>query len=77
MSQMHELCLSDYRFAVLDTAFLVHRGIKQKTSQTPVGADEGWREKFFRGNKRVYKDIMRELKEKYPNKSKCKAHFRY
>ncbi len=77
MSQMHELCLAGYRFVILDTAFLVHRGIKRKVSGTPMKADEGWRKAFYQRNQEVYKSIMQNLAGKYPKKSKCKTKFRY
>ena len=77
MSQMHELCLLDYRFAILDTAYLIHKpGIKRKKLHTVQSADEKWRTPFVKANDKVYVQLMRDFKTKYGNKkTKCQEHF--
>lgn len=72
MTQMHELCLLDYRFAILDTAFLVHSpGIKKKKTKKSSTTDEEWRQSFVQNNQRVYKDIISEFRKKYRKATLC------
>lgn len=74
MTQMHELCLLGYNFAILDTAFLLHRpGIKKLPSKKDKSGEE-WRLPFVSENSMVYQEIMQEMRTKYGNKTVCKEH---
>eukprot|EP00095_Tigriopus_kingsejongensis_P011300 maker-scaffold14_size734282-snap-gene-3.18 protein:Tk11300 transcript:maker-scaffold14_size734282-snap-gene-3.18-mRNA-1 annotation:"n-acetyllactosaminide beta- -n-acetylglucosaminyltransferase-like" len=71
MSQMVELCLHNYKFVILDNAFLVHKpGIKVKTSDDGT-KQEPWRLKFVARNSQVYETLMRDLSKKYGDLSTC------
>ena len=57
------MCMHDYRYAVLDNAFLVHRpGIKK------IGRNKQFREEIVRQNYRLYKirDKLRKIHGKKP-----------
>lgn len=72
MTQMHELCLEDYKFAILDTAFLLHRpGIKRHKDKSK----EELRSPHIKKNSMVYAEIMAEMRERFnTNKTNCKEH---
>jgi len=72
MAQMHEMCLAKYRFAILDNAFLTHSpGIKRRKNKVTLEYEK-WRAPFVKANKRIYKEIVKELRKKYPGKTRCK-----
>ena len=62
---MKSLLFSLSRFAVLDTAFLVHKpGIKHKESKTFESAAEEWRKPFVEANREVYEASMQEFRQR-------------
>ncbi|XP_059086555.1 beta-1,4-glucuronyltransferase 1-like [Tigriopus californicus] len=72
MSQMVELCLRNFTFAVLDNAYLIHKpGIKVKTSQDGK-LTEPWRISFVERNEQVYQVLLKELADKYGGLGHCK-----
>lgn len=72
MSQMVELCLRNFTFAVLDNAYLIHKpGIKVKTSQDGK-LTEPWRISFVERNEQVFQVLLKELANKYGGLGHCK-----
>ncbi len=72
MAQMHELCLEGYQFAILDTAFLLHRpGIKKHKNKSK----EDLRLPYIKKNSMIYGEIMSEMRDRFNvNKTNCKEH---
>ncbi|XP_072384109.1 beta-1,4-glucuronyltransferase 1-like [Diabrotica undecimpunctata] len=67
MLQMLEMCLMEYKFVILDGAFLVHwPGMKKQKE------DEPWRKPFVKQNSDEYKKILTNLLKKYNSKPQCK-----
>ncbi|XP_056640354.1 beta-1,4-glucuronyltransferase 1-like [Diorhabda sublineata] len=72
MLQMLEMCLMEYKFVILDGAFLVHwPGIKKKQNQQN---EEQWREPFKKQNSNEYAKILMNLLSRYDAKSECKPY---
>jgi hypothetical protein len=78
VSLLHELCLSGYRFAVLDSSFVVRSEkdvAKNKRKRKKKIDVAQWRAPFVRKNSAAQSDIIRELSTKYgaaENRKKCK-----
>jgi len=72
MTQMHELCLEGYNFAILDTAFLLHRpGIKKHKDKS----QEDLRLQFIKQNSLFYAEIMNEMRKRFhTNETRCKEY---
>ena len=70
---LHELCLSGYRVAVLDTAFLIRRQVNK--SGVKVRKDDGSASAASGNNNKVFKKLRRELVLKYHEKTKCRPNF--
>ncbi|XP_022083043.1 beta-1,4-glucuronyltransferase 1-like [Acanthaster planci] len=64
ISQVCEMHVAGYNFAVLDTAFLVHKGFKEKSAYHAHKLLEN------RKNKELFLHFQEELKVKYPDSSK-------
>lgn len=64
------MCLNNYKFIILDGAFLVHwPGMKKTKTQVA----EAWRSKFMKENSEAYQKILKNLTVKYPlARSQCK-----
>uniref|UniRef100_U3KIX1 Beta-1,4-glucuronyltransferase 1 n=1 Tax=Ficedula albicollis TaxID=59894 RepID=U3KIX1_FICAL len=58
--QACELHVAGFRFAVLDGAFVAHRGFKEP------GGFHGGREAELSHNRRLFRRFRRELRERYP-----------
>lgn len=73
MSQMHELCLRNYQFHLLDRGFLVHAvGIKKrKRGQAHYPA---WRIPFIDANTKTYDGVMNRLENTYGKSDNCLRH---
>ncbi|XP_044748829.1 beta-1,4-glucuronyltransferase 1-like [Coccinella septempunctata] len=58
MPQMLQMCLLNYRFVILDNAFLVHwPGIKGRHKRT----NDGWRTPYIKRNTERYGHIIRQI----------------
>lgn len=67
---MLEMCLNNYKFVILDGAYLVHWPGMKKT-KTTVG--ESWRLNFIKQNSEAYQKILKNLTSKYPSvRPQCK-----
>lgn len=67
MSQMYELCLLDYDFYVLDSAFICHApGIKTLSS-----LDQRRRAPFMYKNNAVHNKLLAQMKKKYGPRKGC------
>ncbi|XP_038072767.1 beta-1,4-glucuronyltransferase 1-like [Patiria miniata] len=64
ISQVCEMHVAGYNFAVLDTAFLIHKGFKEKSAYHAHKLQEN------RRNKELFLHFQEELKVKYPESSK-------
>ncbi|XP_033626682.1 beta-1,4-glucuronyltransferase 1-like [Asterias rubens] len=64
ISQVCEMNVAGYNFAVLDNAFLIHKGFKEKSSYHAHKLNEN------RKNKELFLHFQEELKVKYPDSSK-------
>lgn len=64
---MYELCLMDYDFYVLDTAFLCHApGIKTLST-----VDQRRRAPFMYKNNAVHNKLLAQMKKKYGPRKGC------
>ncbi|XP_010725249.1 beta-1,4-glucuronyltransferase 1 [Meleagris gallopavo] len=61
ISQACELHVAGFRFAVLDGAFVVHRGFKE------AGGFHGAKEAELTHNRQLYRRFRAELRQRYPN----------
>jgi len=69
MAHMHRLCLLNYKFAVLDNAFLVHKpGVKREKSH--VGKEKL---EFIKKNNEEYYKIMNDLEKEFGKNYNCKT----
>ena len=59
--QACELHMAGFRFAVLDGAFVVHRGFKE------AGGFHGAKEAELTHNRQLYRRFRAELRQRYPN----------
>lgn len=72
MLQMLEMCLMEYKFVILDGAFLIHwPGIKKKHNQQN---EEQWRVPFKKQNSNEYNKILMNLLSRYDAKTECRPH---
>ncbi|NXK01270.1 B4GA1 glucuronyltransferase, partial [Corythaixoides concolor] len=60
ISQACELHVAGFRFAVLDGAFVVHRGFKE------AGGFHGGREAELHRNRQLFRRFRAELRQRYP-----------
>ncbi|KAF1402117.1 Beta-1,4-glucuronyltransferase 1, partial [Spheniscus humboldti] len=60
ISQACELHMAGFRFAVLDGAFVVHRGFKE------AGGFHGGREAELHRNRQLFRHFRAELRQRYP-----------
>ena len=56
--------MMDYKFAVLNSAFVVHRGFKEKADFHVSREEENT------ANRELYERFKLEMKERYPNTDK-------
>ncbi|XP_070180229.1 beta-1,4-glucuronyltransferase 1-like [Littorina saxatilis] len=64
ISQVCEMHVAGYNFAVLNNAFLLHKGFKSQTSFHPTKEEEQNR------NRLLFRKFKEELKTKYPDSSR-------
>ena len=62
--QACELHVAGFRFAVLDGAFVVHRGFKE------AGGFHGAKEAELTHNRQLYRRFRAELRQRYPNSAR-------
>ena len=62
--QICEAYIAGFDFVVLDSAFLIHKGFKEKTENPPNKIKENWR------NKQLFDSIQAELHSKYPESTR-------